>query len=733
MFKKYLILTNLIFLIFSFTSIANAATLYSNPLTTNFWNTVYDTCNTSSTGLNCGGAVAVNTTQLPTVECLSGHFNSSMGNPQLVFASAPNTNSYVVAAEFNNNSTIIVKDIYNSNYNTGVVVPSGSHIYGLCQKTNQLLIYIDNSLAYTLNANFPHLDYVGFTLFKGTTLTNFIATDGLPGELSTILYSNNFTSDFWNTIYHTCSTTSSGLTCDSSGTVAVNTTPLPTAKCISGDFNNSVGNPSLIFTQYPNTTGYVITANFINNSNIIIKDISNINHTTDVVVPSGAHNYSLCQQTNELFIYIDNVLKYTFSTIFPHLNYIGFVLYGGTTLTNFKATDTLPSSYFLPVPLLKQTDNNWGSQIYDTADKWTTAPHQTIGDWGCALTSATMVLQYSKITKLPDGTSLDPGTLNTWLKNQKDGYMGNGLLNWLALSRLSKLAKAQNPDFSSDALEYKRKTGADTTTLLADLQNNQPDILEEPGHFVVGTGQSDTSFTINDPYYNRTDLTQGYNNTFLSLGRYVPSHTDLSYMLFVTDENTSLELKDATGSAVGELIQQQPLINDTNDNSGTVSGSIVHEYLVPQPESGTYFLTTSGSNNSPYNVKVYLYDKDGNVLDPISTISGVLTSTGLHISEINFDKQSTSNDTIAPTITIGTLLGNITHFEKQNAIQKGFAFALRAIATNARNFIQNGNIPLAKVQLGIFQGLLNIFHNRGVTSEAYNVLNFDVNYLLNSL
>ena len=93
------------------------------------------------------------------------------------------------------------------------------------------------------------------------------------------------------------------------------------------------------------------------------------------------------------------------------------------------------SSTDLNVPPLKQISDPWQNQVYDSANLWSPL-NPTINRWGCALTSAAMVFQYHGLTKLPDNTTLDPGTVNAWLKTQLDGYVGNGYVNWLALSRL---------------------------------------------------------------------------------------------------------------------------------------------------------------------------------------------------------------------------------------------------------------------------------------------------------
>ena len=96
-----------------------------------------------------------------------------------------------------------------------------------------------------------------------------------------------------------------------------------------------------------------------------------------------------------------------------------------------------------------------------------------------------MVFKYHGINELPDGTFLNPGTLNNWLKSQPDGYIRNGLVNWLALSRLSRLAKSINGISSFNALEYSRINGYSPTQLTTDISNGMPGILEEPGHLLL--------------------------------------------------------------------------------------------------------------------------------------------------------------------------------------------------------------------------------------------------------
>ena len=90
-----------------------------------------------------------------------------------------------------------------------------------------------------------------------------------------------------------------------------------------------------------------------------------------------------------------------------------------------------------------------------------------------------------------------------------------------------------NDSPSSPTLEYKRLSATENN-LDNELNNNRPAILKEEGHFVVATGKLFNGvYAINDPgYADRNDLTS-YGNSFLAINSYSPTHSDLSYMMFV--------------------------------------------------------------------------------------------------------------------------------------------------------------------------------------------------------
>ncbi len=75
-------------------------------------------------------------------------------------------------------------------------------------------------------------------------------------------------------------------------------------------------------------------------------------------------------------------------------------------------------------PVWGQCNNEpWADDIYDHED-----PPVTICHSGCALTDYAMALAAAGLT-LPDGTPINPGSLNSWLKNN-GGFDQKGFIQW---------------------------------------------------------------------------------------------------------------------------------------------------------------------------------------------------------------------------------------------------------------------------------------------------------------
>lgn len=382
---------------------------------------------------------------------------------------------------------------------------------------------------------------------------------------------------------------------------------------------------------------------------------------------------------------------------------------------------TKSADLILDVPNLKQTDDPWQDDIYDSAAVWNPA-NSTINRFGCALTSAAMILRYHGINLLPDETALDPGSLNTWLNSQEDGYVGDGYINWLAVSRLSRLARDTNNITDFEALEYQRISGQNNTQLTDDINNSRPDILQEPGHFIVAKGIGDDTFYINDPYYDRTDLSS-YANTYLSLGRYIPSNTNLSYIMLTTSPDIQITATNEENKFVGNQFTEQPLIIDgINSNMKPIK-----TFYIPKPQKGTYKIQLSSANTKIHEIIIYLYDTQGNV--NIIKQNIVIGVNNPEFLEIKFDPEILNNSTLERIVTFQSIIKDIKEAQSLKLINNAVASNLVSIITNAEKDYKKGKKTLVLLKLSSFELLLNSTRRIGIDEKAYQILLYDVSYL----
>ncbi len=329
-------------------------------------------------------------------------------------------------------------------------------------------------------------------------------------------------------------------------------------------------------------------------------------------------------------IYIDNVLVRDFTSTVDNFPTGRIALRAGT------GTDVNSETYFdnivvtnidapLDVPLLKQTDSLWKDDEYDTATEWAEAGEATtINRWGCAMTSAAMILNYHGIKKLPDGSDLQPDTLNLWLKNYEGdngGYI-RGDVNWAAIASLSKLAKTVNNITDFDALEFVWGDN-DTTKLKNQLDSNNPVILQVPDHFIVAKGVNGDTFDINDPFYDdRHTLKDEYNNTYLSSRRFIPSFTNLSYLIVVVDPDVDMYLTNSSGQKAGSngITTYTDIPNAVyyleHGIKDPISKTTSPDYkmlLIPKPNNDTYSITiaTTSAAINQFKLETYRHTATG--------------------------------------------------------------------------------------------------------------------------
>lgn len=285
----------------------------------------------------------------------------------------------------------------------------------------------------------------------------------------------------------------------------------------------------------------------------------------------------------------------------------------------------------LGVPYLQQTDPRWANLEYDSAQLWSTNP--TLARWGCALVSTVMVMKYHQLHHLPDGQPLTPTTLNEWLLNQPDGFIGNGLLNWLAIARLSgEISQV----YATPKLEYTRLEGTNASIVEA-LNHSWPVILNIPGHFLVGSGYAlnPFDFTILDPSYPYRHFKQ-HQQPLLSGRLFTPSYTDLSYILVASDPRLEIKFVDSAGQA---LVEQEQFIEELSDSAGQETTRQLITQL-RKPPSATYRVKVINSTGQDLPVAIYSYNQVGQLATHQPTSSAQTSATW----QVTFVKESTEEN-----------------------------------------------------------------------------------------
>lgn len=289
-----------------------------------------------------------------------------------------------------------------------------------------------------------------------------------------------------------------------------------------------------------------------------------------------------------------------------------------------------------------QTNPLWAQELYNTANSWSNTP--TIERWGCLLTSIALVMNYHSITHFPKAslydskTSLTPASLNTWLISQPDGYIGKGLINWIAVTRLSRLIHEQ---YGTPNLEYAILHG---NTQFQETEYQFPVIYQLDGHFVVGFGNN----SIHDPL--DADLTsleshpRMVESGVLSTRLLTPSYTDLSYFVFVHDPETTITVINTITDTRTSLTPTKDWIIPINQST---SPHTQYVSVYPKPKTGHYQISVHNAYPQHTTLEVLTYDTQAN--PQTASWAGWLTPLTQNLFDITFDVDNNSLSFITPS------------------------------------------------------------------------------------
>lgn len=295
----------------------------------------------------------------------------------------------------------------------------------------------------------------------------------------------------------------------------------------------------------------------------------------------------------------------------------------------------------------KQNVEPWADLEYDSAKKWSPTA-ASIARWGCAMTSAAMILDSVGVKQLPSGELLNPGTLNAWLKSEPDGYLGPGFLNWRAIARL---AKWHNHQYGSTSLEFHAVKPTEATQiswLREKLDQRTPVILEQPGHFIVATNWNKElqDIDILDPAYARSTLSM-YDSKFISARVFTPSATNLQGATLLLPKWAV----PALWTESGRLIELIPLESEPYDQAGS---SQSEWQLWDAAAWGNERVRLSVSAPLPVPLLGTIYDENGtNFTVPAVIHPNVMTP--LAISSESMTPEMLSDQTIAQFMSWGEI------------------------------------------------------------------------------
>lgn len=311
-------------------------------------------------------------------------------------------------------------------------------------------------------------------------------------------------------------------------------------------------------------------------------------------------------------------------------------------------------------PILKQGDTNWASNILGTSDK-----NYTIGQMGCYITSAAMMINFHAI-KAGSAFRTDPAVLNQWLTTN-NAYDSQGFVFPLGVP-FGEYARASGVNLYYNGCVDHR----DDFTLDQYLCNGQPPLLyvAQP-HWVFCTGQTTTAggvdtYSVLDPdsYVPGDTLVGGFNNSYFALdlysdivgplaGLYVAAHSPVQ-LLLTSPDGTATGLDVQSGQHLTDLPAsgyiELSIANDAHDGRGSLPKRKILSTVNP-PTHTNYKLCVFGTGSGSYTLD--FAGLDVNDRKTTQTVKGNAQFGFKYLYNVDYKAES---DTNRPVVIV-TFLG----------------------------------------------------------------------------
>lgn len=277
---------------------------------------------------------------------------------------------------------------------------------------------------------------------------------------------------------------------------------------------------------------------------------------------------------------------------------------------------------------------------------------ETIAKWGCAMTSAAMIVSYHGAQQ--NGFMTDPRTLNNWLREPGNGGYSGGGLEWDAVARYARA--------NGVALYFYEGRGYDDSVVNTYLCNGDPIVLGtnsasiySNGHFLLATGGvNEGTWRVNDPgggHFTTLDK-----NAYNSIRRYSTERTDPAALSFYVHSPVELLVTDPAGRRIGYDPQTGEYVNEILDGSygieqigaqdGTDSSIQTLIFRTGAPLDGAYQVQLIGVDDGSYTVDFLASDSDDN--SSMASLSAAVAST----SQITLTLAYSTASSSAMTITL---------------------------------------------------------------------------------
>jgi len=421
------------------------------------------------------------------------------------------------------------------------------------------------------------------------------------------------------------------------------------------------------------------------------------------------------------------ILKTTKSTRIPKYIWIGSPIYSSSGVGSWSSFSidyikiTKLPDVMLDVPHFSQVDPDWKDINYDHSKK-------TIGQWGCAMTSSSMILASHGYI---NGPTLDiannPLNLNSYLKDNH-GFDNNAGIYWNEIIKFAKVSKTQNTQNAENKnLEF-RYTPYNEDILKSDLDKGRPSIiqivtgygdtldsaLDDDLHFVVAKGYDDEHIYINDPLETEASDTLALDEAYPELeyrrlARFIPADSDLSYiwMHLFTDQQVLFEY-DGKKSGTDYYGNKFSEIEDLEyyDEGGFDEMEGARTLILPQPEVGSYTLSVSGKGKKPIRFELISYDK--NAERRVHAVNEKQENDGVNTYILEFSPEPEK------------YVSNFSKDVASNDLEVSFLDVRNLLIENRDKFKNKGtyNLMLTKINLAMF------FYDKNMSKITHIMIDF---------